>query len=318
MSQSSAAGHPPSQEELVEQGVSVSEARRLAVQASLRAALEASFERWGALWLCALAALVLGMLCVAVWADRVCEAHRDDRCDQPLALMLRLLSLILVVLTFQQAIIRNLLCYSMSRDGPVAPCRVVCFRRSSMLATVLWPIVGYWMLSHAHNCSTELKTAVRVITGYYMIVALVVLVVPGCFIGVMLFLIRHRLIRMPRSRHAAPDDLITKLPKLKYDPGLFNDRCGPGCYPSECPICLDAFGPDRQITRTPCQPNNHAFHTDCLRGWLQCARTCPLCRTDLTDLADSDPEDQSGSSSGSESLSDSETGGSSEEDEYSR
>jgi len=137
MSRSSAGRHPPSQEELVEQGVSVPEAGRLAVQ-----------------------------------------AHRDDRCDQPLALMLRLLSLILVVLTFQQAIIRNLLCYSMSRDGPVAPCRVVCFRRSSMLATVLWPIVGYWMLSHAHNCSTELKTAVRVITGYYMIVALVVLVVP--------------------------------------------------------------------------------------------------------------------------------------------
>merc|ERR1719223_2583101 len=123
---------------------------------------------------------------------------------------------------------------------------------------------------------------------------------------------------MPRHANAAPEDLIEQLPKVTYDPSLFNDEGGPGCFPSQCPVCLETFDASRQISKTTCRPSGHAFHTDCLRGWLQCARTCPLCRTDLTDLADSDPEDQSGSSSGSESNTDSETGGSSEEDEYSR
>jgi len=304
--------HTVSREELVEQGIPVSEASRLAVQASIRAALEISFERCGPLWLCVLAALVLGMLYVTIWADRVCEAHRNDKCDQPLAFMLRLLSVILVVITFQQAIIRNVLCYSLSRDGPTPPCRVVFFRRASVLAAVLWPIAGYWMVSRARECSSELKTAVRVLTDYYIAVAVVALLVPALFILAMVFLLRHQLVRLPRSRHAAPEGLLERLPTIAYDPALFRD--GGGRYPSECPICLEPFSADQSITRSPCQPSNHAFHTECLRSWLQCARTCPLCRADLAELgaglvdSDSEEEDDEGGSSASGSDSDSASG----------
>merc|ERR1711862_303648 len=58
-------------------------------------------------------------------------------------------------------------------------------------------------------------------------------------------------------------------------------------FPDSCPICLEKFGPEQRITRTPCRANanqqDHVFHTECLRGWLQRARTCPLCRLDLVE-----------------------------------
>lgn len=234
---------------------------------------------------------MLGMFGVLIWSQWVYDAHRDDACDQPLALMLRVLYVITAVHAFQKEIIKHILCYSMLRDGPVEPCSVLLFRRASLVVTVLWPVAATWMLVQVHNCSLELKMAVRILTAYYALVALVALIVPGCFLSVLLCLIRRGLIRLPRNRHAAPDDLIEQLPKVQYDPTIFDDDGGPGCHSAACPICFDSFSIDRSITRTFCRPSGHAFHTDCLQGWLQCARTCPLCRLDLTDpTGNGDPE----------------------------
>lgn len=287
----SSGANPVTRDELMEQGVPAPEANRLAVRSSLYAALEVSFERWGKVWLCAVILLVLGMFCVLIWSQWVYDAHREDQCDQPLALMLRLLYIIIAVHAFQREIIRHILCYNMVRDGPSEPCRVVLFRRMSLSATVLWPLAGGWMLMQAHNCTSELKMAVRVITAYYAVVAIVVVIAPACFITVMLFLIRRGYVRMPPNRNAAPEGFIEELPKVQFDPVLFDDNGGPGCFPSQCAICLDAFDANRHISKTTCRPNAHAFHTDCLAGWLYLSRTCPLCRTDLTDPhASADPE----------------------------
>lgn len=279
---------------------------RQAVQASLRAALEACFERWGALWLCTVHTLRYGMLFVTLWADRTNGVQRRDKCDQPFGLLLHLWLVIFVVSLFQQAIVRHILCYYMSRDGPLVPCRVVVFRRAWLIATVLWPVIACWTLWRTQKCDGDLKTAVRVVLVYYAVIALVAVIVPAFLISLMLFLIRRGFLPMPRSRHAAPDDFIDRLPELTYDPALFSSGTGMGVFPVECPICLEAFDADRPITQTPCQPNGHVFHTKCLQGWLQCARTCPMCRTDLPDAADeaADLEAGSSQSTGTESASD--------------
>merc|ERR1719210_1787673 len=105
--------------------------------------------------------------------------------------MLRLLYFIIAVHAFQREIIKQILCYNMARDGPVEPWRVFIFRWASLSATILWPFVGGWMLLHVHQCSAELKMAVRVITAYYALIALVMVILPAFFITTTHFLIRR-------------------------------------------------------------------------------------------------------------------------------
>merc|ERR1719468_649846 len=101
---------------------------------------------------------------------------------------------------------------------------------------------------------------------------------PAFFIGAMHFLIRRGLVRIPRSRNAAPESTIENLPKVAFDQALFDDSGAPGHFSTNCPICWEEFDASRQISMTPCQPSGHAFHTHCLSDWLEYARTCPLCR----------------------------------------
>mmetsp|Transcript_49699 Transcript_49699/g.131405 ORF Transcript_49699/g.131405 Transcript_49699/m.131405 type:complete len:302 (-) Transcript_49699:132-1037(-) len=276
---------PLTAHELVEQGLPTQETSRPPVPTSLQALREVCFERWGRVWLCAIVLLVLGMFYVLIWSQWIYDGHHRDHCDQPLAPMLKLLYIIVGIYAFQSEIIRHLLCYSAVRDGPVEPCRITLFRRACFTAAAIWPVAGGYMLTQAKACSTDLRMAVRVIMIYYAVVAVVAVIVPASFVAVVFCLIRHGVVRMPRSRNAAPDDLVERLPKIPFDPSLFDDSGDPGRYPAACPICLDDFQNGQSITNTPCvPPNGHVFHTDCLQGWLQCARSCPLCRMDLTEM----------------------------------
>lgn len=280
-------GPQRSREELLEQGVPVPEANRLAVRSNLQGALEVSFQRWGRWWLCAVILLFLGLFCIIIWSQWIYDATSDEQCDQPLKKMLRLLYIIIALHAFQREIIRHLLCYSMTRDGPMEPCRVTLFRRCTVLATAVWPLAATWMLANVHVCNSRLRLAVTVIAAYYAVVVVVAILVPMFLISVMLCLVRRGLVRLPRSENAAPDDLIERLPKARFDPALFDDSGRPGSYPSSCCICLEAFDDREPITRSPCGTvSHHAFHTSCLQGWLQCARTCPLCRKDLLEAAE--------------------------------
>lgn len=267
-------------EDLLEQGMTPQEASRLAVRASLQTALEASFSHCGRVWLCSSCLLVFGMLCLVCWSESVYNNHYTEYCDQPLAGMLRTLYVIVVVVCLQSEIIRCCLCYNAERDGPYPPCRVRLFKRASLLGTLGWPCVAAYMLFNSKNCSADLRMAVRAITIYYLVIALVVVVLPIISVSLMLCLIRRGLIRAPRSMDAAPDEFVDELPLLRYEADRFDD--GPeGVYSAACPICLDGFNERRPISCTPCGETGHAFHKNCLQGWLQCARTCPLCRTDI-------------------------------------
>lgn len=78
------------------------------------------------------------------------------------------------------------------------------------------------------------------------------------------------------SRGAEPDTMA-KFVTLEYDERLFGDEEGK-MYPADCPICLSSWVSGDVIKVTPC---DHAFHEECLGGWLRTARTCAICRCDL-------------------------------------
>eukprot|EP00929_Paragymnodinium_shiwhaense_P109421 TRINITY_DN75837_c0_g1_i1.p1 TRINITY_DN75837_c0_g1~~TRINITY_DN75837_c0_g1_i1.p1 ORF type:complete len:561 (+),score=107.09 TRINITY_DN75837_c0_g1_i1:153-1835(+) len=80
------------------------------------------------------------------------------------------------------------------------------------------------------------------------------------------------------DRRRAPPETMDKLPTIAYDVEVFGDEDGKR-YPAECSICLLEFQAGDAIKVTPC---DHAFHKQCLGGWLRLERTCALCRQDVT------------------------------------
>lgn len=82
---------------------------------------------------------------------------------------------------------------------------------------------------------------------------------------------------IPPSR-GAPEGTIANMQTRKYDTETFGDEEGK-LYPAECSICLIGWEPDEVIKITPC---DHAFHEECLGNWLKTARTCAICRQDVT------------------------------------
>ncbi|CAK9043640.1 unnamed protein product [Durusdinium trenchii] len=98
---------------------------------------------------------------------------------------------------------------------------------------------------------------------------------------------------IPEVSRRAPPETLEKLETIHYDPDAETNRFGDEedkTYPSECAICLGSWEKDDVIKATPC---GHAFHEDCIGGWLQSARTCALCRKDLVQLTNTRPEPES-------------------------
>jgi hypothetical protein len=46
---------------------------------------------------------------------------------------------------------------------------------------------------------------------------------------------------------------------------------------ADCPVCLEPH--EARASALRC---GHAFHADCIGRWLERARTCPMCRADVT------------------------------------
>jgi hypothetical protein len=201
----------------------------------------------------------------------------------PLAKLLQALYIVVAIHIFREDIIRCVFCYNRERDGPAEPCHIKMFRRLTLVSVLLWPLVGLVMLCLTHKCEKELQRAVTALVVYYVIVAVVTVLIPACFLSVMLILVRRGLVRMPRPATAAPEELADSLPKVPFESAAFNDH-DEDAFPSQCSICFEDFDDKEPISQTPCPCQKHAFHTECLKGWLHVQRTCPLCRFDVTQL----------------------------------
>lgn len=84
--------------------------------------------------------------------------------------------------------------------------------------------------------------------------------------------------RETREPRGAPTGTLDKLETKSYDAEAFGDEDGKQ-YPAECAICLAVWEAADVIKVTKC---HHAFHEECIGHWLETARTCALCRQDLT------------------------------------
>ncbi|KAM0064972.1 putative transcription factor C2H2 family [Helianthus debilis subsp. tardiflorus] len=45
-----------------------------------------------------------------------------------------------------------------------------------------------------------------------------------------------------------------------------------------CIVCLNRLSNGHKVTKLPC---HHYFHRGCIKGWLTCNKTCPICRREV-------------------------------------
>jgi len=83
-------------------------------------------------------------------------------------------------------------------------------------------------------------------------------------------------LRPPQSPGAS-EDIVDRLESCTYE-DIREDVEEVYSEQEQCAICLGSWEPTDTIKVTPCK---HIFHQSCLATWLQHARTCALCRTDI-------------------------------------
>ncbi|WVZ54501.1 hypothetical protein U9M48_005287 [Paspalum notatum var. saurae] len=59
--------------------------------------------------------------------------------------------------------------------------------------------------------------------------------------------------------------------------GLRPASAGDAGVPGDCAVCLQDFCAEDTLRAMPCS-QSHAFHQDCILGWLRVNHVCPLCR----------------------------------------
>ncbi|KAF6159981.1 hypothetical protein GIB67_033065 [Kingdonia uniflora] len=76
--------------------------------------------------------------------------------------------------------------------------------------------------------------------------------------------------RVPATRAS-----IEALERVRYDPTHMA---------SPCPICLEEYSAEEEVTMMPC---SHIYHEDCITHWLGISNVCPICRFKMpTDFDD--------------------------------
>ncbi|CAN6380527.1 unnamed protein product [Urochloa humidicola] len=78
----------------------------------------------------------------------------------------------------------------------------------------------------------------------------------------------HRQQASSRAAAAASSKAILRLQEVTASDAL----------QSECAVCLQDFDPEETLRAMPC---SHAFHQQCISGWLRRNGLCPLCRHEL-------------------------------------
>eukprot|EP00439_Symbiodinium_sp_Y106_P020549 s2018_g2.t1 len=137
----------------------------------------------------------------------------------------------------------------------------------------VWNITGIVLAATSKTCSTIMPDVYHSILAFAscgLFIAVWFLINAVGLQVILAYMMRHGM--LPPSENAAPKGTIEKQEVFKFDSN--HDWGDNNC----CSICLEEWSGRKEIRKTAC---GHFYHTDCLKGWLNVNRNCPLCRTDL-------------------------------------
>lgn len=220
----------------------------------------------------------------------------DKPCDVPLKKYFWLATIQLVFDVFRTDIMRHILRWD-PNQGQRIPKRVVIYHMAYLIYAICVLRIGVksvyfspestcpdsapeFFSAAAAFVTLSLAAWSTIVVGYLF---------PFCFVAIIL----------TRNGYSPSADIEGGEEAINAAiPGVFpnyhaNSGAPPGCidrlqvimlhefpddYPRECCICMSDFSEGEVIVVTNCE---HVFHKRCCQEWLQQARTCPVCRTDL-------------------------------------
>ena len=220
----------------------------------------------------------------------------DKPCDVPLKKYFWLATLQLVFDVFRTDIMKHILRWD-PNQGQRIPKRVVIYNMTYLIYAICVLRIGVkgvyfspestcpdsapeFFSATAAFVTLSLAAWSTIVVGYLF---------PFCFVAIIL----------TRNGYSPSADIEGGEEAINAAiPGVFpnyhaNSGAPPGCidrlqvimlhefpddYPRECCICMSDFSEGEVIVVTNCE---HVFHKRCCQEWLQQARTCPVCRTDI-------------------------------------
>jgi hypothetical protein len=157
------------------------------------------------------------------------------------------------------------------------------------VSVLFWGIISVQLSDTCQETNARLYEFVSFFAWLVLLVPIFLLVITCTTTGILIYLST-----LARSPKAASKDTFDIIPNVKLGPnGAPEDTvANQDASDNICCICMLPFGGDRPgrfkamirkpsypaVKKTPC---GHMMHAECLQPWLNVARTCPICRTDL-------------------------------------
>ena len=134
-------------------------------------------------------------------------------------------------------------------------------------------VVGIILVSEAETCQETAPQLYRAVSrfAWTAFILAIACLITSVSTAIFIYLMRHGHLT---TSDAAPQ-AIERCRIIKQGDELLQEEDGEA---ASCPICMDVLDDEKVIRATPC---NHTFHEQCLSGWLNVSRCCPMCRFDL-------------------------------------
>mmetsp|Transcript_9173 Transcript_9173/g.23553 ORF Transcript_9173/g.23553 Transcript_9173/m.23553 type:complete len:369 (-) Transcript_9173:112-1218(-) len=278
-------------EHLIEQGVPVVQANARVVRQHEEEVLLMHFRVWILLFSLVVCLAYPAMFGLLVWLIAANLEIGDVECAVPLQTWVQVVfCIVLYNFTINRptprgSCVQRLFCrWSRDPENPQPmPLRVWVYNLTFITFTFVWNCLGlHWVtiddgrsasksgLPSCQEVAPELYKAVKVYSSVNLAVTLFMYInVFG--LGQLLRIALHRgLLHTNQGAPSGSLDANTEVVGLDDEAIVESPSCS---------ICLEDFEAENPIVKT--KACKHVFHRQCLKGWLQVNRTCPLCRQDL-------------------------------------
>jgi len=280
----------PTRDSPSEQGINSAQADAVLVRVHEEEFLTANFRRWIQCFSLIVCILTPAMLGIMIWMMVEYAKYRGNDCDVPLQMWcMVVLSIVIFNATLNRPrrhgsfIVRIFCVWEPDPQAPRRPpLRVRIYNAGVALFIFGWNLFGLYLVVFSGSnespnppCEKEapgLYESVKVYVAVNLTFTTFFYVNMVGFSRVLGIMLRRGLLHS--SRAAPKGTLESGTEKLPPNDEVLRDQV-------TCSVCLDDY--DAVSSPVRIKACGHIFHRQCLEGWLNVNRNCPICRRDLVD-----------------------------------